>query len=111
MGLQSQVRIFSGEIAMFKKFHVYLKDDIMDRVQYRFPKTKKKRIVKKWKNRDCNYRYIPSKNLRIISLVGEGEVRALGHTDMKQHLEYLNTIAYETEGPQFIFVNERMEPI
>lgn len=30
-----------------------------DRVQFRFPHSKKSRIRKKWLKRDCNFRYVP----------------------------------------------------
>lgn len=109
MGLQTRINVFRGEAAMFNKIYVHLRDDVFDTVQFRFPRTKKKRIVKKWKKNKSYYRNIPSKSLRIVSIVCPGEVMALGHSGMRQHLEYLNSIALETEGPEFIFVNERMK--
>lgn len=36
---------------------------LADRVQVRFPRSKKRRIQKKWRNREANYRMIPKRDV------------------------------------------------
>lgn len=85
------------------KVHVVLTDFAMDRIQFRFPRTKKKRIAKKWMKNLNNWTRVPSKHLKIVGVRPNGDIYAIGHINMKPHLEYLNSIAKETEGPEFVF--------
>lgn len=46
---------------------VFLDDSKLEKVCFRFPKTKKKRIVKKWRNNPKNNRMIP-KHEKVVTL-------------------------------------------
>ena len=96
---------------MFNKIFTLLTDTCFDRVMFRFPKSKKKRIRKKWSSKEANWKLVPAKDLRIMSMIGPDEIMAVGHINKKQELERLNLIAKETEGPEFIFVDRNMERI
>ena len=85
------------------KVHVLFSDLILDRIQFRFPRTRKKRIVKKWKKNWDNWKAVPSKSLRIMDVNRNGELYAVGNWILKPHLEYLNSMAAESNGPTFIF--------
>ena len=46
---------------------LFLSDIYLDkRIQYRFPKSHKKRICKKWKKLNRNFKYIPDTNIYVI---------------------------------------------
>jgi hypothetical protein len=38
---------------------VVVSEAAMQKTQFRFPRSKRKRIRKKWAKRDCNYKYTP----------------------------------------------------
>lgn len=42
----------------------FISDNTMaDRVQFKFPKSKGKRIRKKWRRRACNFKYVPKPDI------------------------------------------------
>ena len=86
--------------------HVIFSDKCLDRVQFRFPRTKKKRIVKKWGSKEHNFIYVPSKSLKITHIMTDDSVMTVGHPNIKSHLEYLNTQRTTEECPLFIFKEE-----
>lgn len=102
MGLQYYIDPEGG--SMFKKIFVILKEDCLDKKQSRFPKSKKKRIRKKWGKDLQNYVSFPSKNLKIMRMVGPGCVLAFGHPNIEQYLKDLNE-KRDSESPEFIFVD------
>jgi len=91
---------------MFNRIHVLFSEKCLDRIQARFPKTKKKRIVKKWKSRECNFIYVPSKSLKISHIMVDDSIMAVGHPMFKDHLKYLNTQRTTEDCPLFIFKEE-----
>ncbi len=40
-------------------FKIFQSVHCVERKQFRFPRAKKRRIRKKWANRECNFKYIP----------------------------------------------------
>jgi len=51
---------FLGQLAGIK---VFVDPHLQDRIQFRFPRSKKKRIRKKWAKQERNYKRIPSKSI------------------------------------------------
>ena len=49
-----------GTLSQYKMVRSY---QITDRIQVRFPRSKKKRIRKKWAKQEKNFAYFPSKNI------------------------------------------------
>ena len=101
MGLQHYVD--PSEDSMFKKIFVMLNECCLDKKQTRFPKSKKKRIRKKWSKNLKNYTSFPSRNLKIMRMVGPGCVLALGHPNIEWYLKDLNE-KRNNESPKFIFI-------
>jgi hypothetical protein len=91
---------------MFNRIHVLFNDKCLDRVQVRFPRTRKKRIMKKWKSKDSNFICVPSKSLKISHIMVDDSVMAVGHPLIKNHLEFLNTQRTTEDCPLFIFKEE-----
>lgn len=82
-------------------------DDILTkrlkRVQVRFPKSKRKRIRKKWSKRDCNYEYRYT-----YVAVKMGNVILLHSSIYNKYLQYTKTIDSRDKGLEFddFFVDE-----
>lgn len=104
MGIQSYLNP-EGNI-MFTKINVIFSTDCKDNIQYRFPKTNKKRIRKKWSKDNKNYRRWPSKNMKIIGMVEDGGVIALAHPVILNFLKELNSKRTSDNDPEFIFDHE-----
>ena len=92
---------------MVSKIVVILSPICFDKVQFRFPRTTKKRIVKKWSKRKENYKEIPSKCVK-MKMVRDGYIIAFGHPNVRPKLEESNS--YRTEGtPEFIIFDSLEE--
>lgn len=44
---------------------VYYDSDLVDRVQVRFPRSKKRRIRRKWAKQSCNFRHVPQTTIYV----------------------------------------------
>ena len=85
---------------MVSKIVVILSPVCFDKVQFRFPRTNKKRITKKWKNKKENYKEIPSKCVK-MKMTHNGYVIAFAHPNIRPKLEESNSI--RAEGvPEFV---------
>lgn len=98
MGIQENLY---PEDNVFERINVIFRDNCFDKVQFRFPKTKKKRIRNKWSNDQKNWKNIPSKNLKIIKIIRGGEILAIGHPSIREKIENLNQMR-STWDPLFI---------
>jgi hypothetical protein len=67
---------------------------LADRVQYRFPVSKKKRIRQKWAKRPGNYRTVPRRVAYSLK-GGDGSITLICHPAM---VEELQTAVRETGG-------------
>ena len=75
-------------------------ENMTEKYQFRFPKTKKKRIVKKWGKMPDNLKVRPRKDLAITGIMPDGIIVAVGHPTMKSKLEELNLYGDEN-SPRF----------
>ena len=98
MGMQEHVNLGGS---MFERINVLFRDDCLDKVQFRFPRTKKKRIREKWAKNLKNWKSVPAKNLKILRIIRGGEILAVGHPSVKHKVEELNRFR-EQWDPIFI---------
>ena len=87
--------------------YVIITEMCLDNVQYRKPRTKKKRIQKKWSRNKKNFKKVPATNLRIIG-ANKNQLIAVGHPTIKERLDGLNEKA-GPGSPRFEFVNSLEE--
>lgn len=85
---------------MVSKIVVILSPVCFDKVQFRFPRTSKKRINKKWKKRKENYKEIPSKCVK-MKMAHNGCIIAFAHPNIRPKLEESNSMRTE-DVPEFI---------
>lgn len=89
MGIQENVNL---EGPVFERINVLFRDDCLDKIQFRFPRTKKKRIRKKWAKNKKNWKQIPAVNLKIVKIIRAGEIVAVGHPNVRKKVEELNDV-------------------
>ena len=85
---------------MVSKIVVILSPVCFDKVQFRFPRTNKKRLVKKWEKRKENYKEIPSKCVK-MKMTHNGYIIAFAHPNIRPKLEESNSIRTE-DVPEFV---------
>ena len=92
-----------------RKVHVLFDEKCMDKnITYtRFPKTKKRRIVKKWNKKYFIEKIEPSKRLKLVGITMEDEFIGMCHPNLKPKLLEANAHFSNGEGDQlFIFEQE-----
>lgn len=53
----------TGQFGTFYGIKVFLNPHLLTREQYRYPRSKRKRIRNKWTKQETNYRTIPSRDI------------------------------------------------
>lgn len=88
---------------MFKEIRVKFVDsrETYVTVYFRLPKTKKKRIVNKWKKK-FNYRTPDLKGCHVYRVDGE-ILYAFAHPKAKHKMEHMNAAGEGTNNPRFVW--------
>jgi len=79
--LDTLEKLMDRERSTVPQLKIMMSDYCQDFVQFRFPKSKKRRIRQKWAKRIENYRTVPSKDFKMM-----GDT-LIGHTSMRPVLE------------------------
>jgi len=80
-----------------KTVYVSFDENLLEKSFNRFPKTKKKRIRKKWNK--LYFNMVPRKSLIITAIFADETISAVGHPNIKSKLEEVNNFGEQ----MFIF--------